>query len=273
MSGEPAKTVVVTGACGGMGRACVANFAPRARVIAVDIDPARVEALAAQWNAKGHDVVAASFDIAKPGAAEELARLTLRLGVPRALVHTAGLSPTMGDPERVMAVNLIATQRLADAFIDIAVPGFAAVIVASIAAHSVRPEGLLADLLMQPLAPDFWTNIAPFCPNSEASYAFSKWGAMILCEREAAKWGRKGARINSVSPGVIDTPMGRQEAAHQGAVMEMMIQICPAGRWGQPQDIAGAVEYLCSDAASFVTGTDLRIDGGTVSALRHSTSG
>jgi NAD(P)-dependent dehydrogenase (short-subunit alcohol dehydrogenase family) len=256
-----------------MGRACVGSFAPRARVIAVDIDSARVDALAAEWNAKGRDVVSASFDIAKPGAAEELAALTLRAGVPAALVHTAGLSPTMGDPARIMAVNLIATQRLVDAFFDIAVPGFAAVIVASIAAHSVCPEGLLADLLMKPLAPDFWTNIAPFCPSSEASYAFSKWGAMILCEREAAKWGRKGARINSVSPGVIDTPMGRKEAAHQGAVMEMMIKTCPMDRWGQPQDIAGAVEYLCSEAASFVTGVDLRVDGGTVPALRHSTAG
>jgi NAD(P)-dependent dehydrogenase (short-subunit alcohol dehydrogenase family) len=271
MSSELRHTVVVTGACGGMGGACVARFAPRARVIAVDIDPARVDALADEWNAKGHDVVPAALDIATAGAAVELAQLTVRSGAPSALVHTAGLSPTMGDPERIMAVNLIATQRLADAFIEIAVPGFAAVIIASIAAHSVRPEGALADLLMKPLAPDFWTNIAPFCPNSEASYAFSKWGAMILCEREAAKWGRKGARINSVSPGVIDTPMGRREAAHQGTVMEMMIKICPAGRWGRPEDIAGAVEYLCSDAASFVTGVDLRVDGGTIPALRYST--
>jgi NAD(P)-dependent dehydrogenase (short-subunit alcohol dehydrogenase family) len=146
-----------------------------------------------------------------------------------------------------------------------------AVIIASIAGHSVRPEGALADLLMKPLAPDFWTKIAPFCPNSEASYAFSKWGAMMLCEREAAKWGRKGARINSVSPGVIDTPMGRREAAHQGAVMEKMINICPAARWGRPEDIVVAVEYLCSDAASFVTGIDLRVDGGTIPALRYST--
>ncbi|MEA3180227.1 MAG: hypothetical protein QOI59_3750 [Gammaproteobacteria bacterium] len=271
MSGDQRQTVVVTGACGGMGRACVASFAPRARIIAVDIDPARVNALAEEWNAKGHDVVPASFDLVAVGVAEELAQLTLGSGTPAAFVHTAGLSPTMGDPERVMAVNLIATQRLVDAFAEIAVPGFTAVIIASIAAHSVRPEGALADLLMKPLAPDFWRKIAPFCPNSEASYAFSKWGAMMLCEREAAKWGRKGARINSVSPGVIDTPMGRQEAAHQGAVMEMMINICPAGRWGRPEDIAGAVEYLCSDAASFVTGVDLRVDGGTIPALRYST--
>jgi NAD(P)-dependent dehydrogenase (short-subunit alcohol dehydrogenase family) len=261
--------VVVTGACGGMGRACVSSFAPRARIIAVDIDPQRVEALAQEFRSAGHDVSGACYDISSADAAVELAQLAARSGVLSALVHTAGLSPSMGDAQRIMDVNLVATQRLADAFVDIAEPGFSAVMIASTAGHYYEPEAEAIELMSAPLATDFWPRLAPHCPNSDVSYGFSKWGVIALCEREAARWGRKGARINSVSPGIIDTPMGRREAAEHGPQMEMMVNICPAGRWGRSEDIAGAVTYLCSDAASFVTGIDLRVDGGTTSALRH----
>jgi NAD(P)-dependent dehydrogenase (short-subunit alcohol dehydrogenase family) len=269
MPSEQKKVVVITGACGGMGRACVDRFAPHARILAVDIDPQRVAALVEEWRTAGRDVIGASLDISAADAAAELARLTVQSGVPCSLVHTAGLSPTMGDPRRIMEVNLLASQRLTNAFLDIAVPGFAAVLIASTAGHMVQPDGQVAKLLSTPLDRDFWPRMAPFCPSSEASYSFSKWGVIALCEREAARWGRRGARINSVSPGVIDTPMGRQEAAHQGTQMQMLIEICPAGRWGQAQDIAHAVHYLCSEAASFVTGIDVRVDGGTTAALRH----
>jgi NAD(P)-dependent dehydrogenase (short-subunit alcohol dehydrogenase family) len=269
MSGDLKNVVVITGACGGMGRACAARFASQAQILAVDLDAQRVETLAAELRSAGHDVTGAMFDLGAADAAAQLARLTLRYGIPWRLIHTAGLSPSMGDPQRIMAVNLVASQRLADAFLDIAVPGFAAVMIASMAGHLVQPEDAIARLLSTPLDREFWTGAAPFCPSSELSYSFSKWGVIELCEREAARWGRKGARINSVSPGVIDTPMGRQEAAHQGTQMQMLTQICPAGRWGRAEDIANAVEYLCSEAASFVTGTDLRVDGGTTAAVRH----
>jgi NAD(P)-dependent dehydrogenase (short-subunit alcohol dehydrogenase family) len=262
--------VVITGACGGMGRACVATFAPRARIVAVDMDSARVAALAQEFQSAGHDVIGACHDIAAADAPAALARLAAGSGHPAALVHTAGLSSAMADPVRIMDVNLIATQRLADAFLDIATPGFSAVMVASISGHLYQPESAVIQLLSAPLAEDFWRLVSPFCPDSVAAYGLSKWGVITLCEREAARWGRKGARINSLSPGVIDTPMGRLElTSPHGPQIENLLRICPAGRWGTPEDIAGAAAYLCSEAASFVTGIDLRVDGGTTATLKQ----
>lgn len=261
--------VVITGACGGIGRVCVTGFAPRSRIIAVDVDQRRVAALAEEFCSAGYDVMGVRHDISSPASAAELAQLASEAGAPTALVHTAGLSPSMGDPQRIMEVNLVATQRLADAFLEIAGPGFSAVMIASTAGHYCRPEGEAAKLLSEPLGADFWARLAPHCRDSDTSYNLSKWGVIALCEREAARWGRKGARINSVSPGLIDTPMGRLEAAQHPEGIEQLSRICPVGRWGRPEDIAGAVAYLCSDAASFVTGVDLRVDGGVTSALRH----
>jgi NAD(P)-dependent dehydrogenase (short-subunit alcohol dehydrogenase family) len=261
--------VVITGACGGMGRVCVAAFAPRARIIAVDLDRVRVEALAEELRSSGCDVTGVRLDISSAGSAAELAQLARGAGTPAALVHTAGLSPSMGEPQRIMDVNLIATQGLANAFFEVAAPGFSAVMIASTAGHYYRPEADLAKWLSEPLAADFWPKVASHCPNSDISYGLSKWGVIALCEREAARWGRKGARINSVSPGLIDTPMGRLEAAQHPEGIGRLSEICPVGRWGRPEDIAGAVAYLCSEAASFVTGIDLLVDGGTTSALRH----
>src|SRR5699024_4985539 len=96
-----------------------------------------------------------------------------------------------------------------------------------------------------------------------AAYAFSKLGVNLIVEDQAWVWGEKGARLVSLSPGIIDTLMGRQEESQQ-AVMKSLIEHTPLRRKGQPEEIASAVEFLLSDAASFISGTDLLVDGGSV---------
>ena len=88
-----------------------------------------------------------------------------------------------------------------------------------------------------------------------------------MCERRALDWGAFGARLVSVSPGVVWTPMGQEEAA-SGHRAQAMADATPMGRWGTADDIAGTVEFLASDAASYITGCDIRVDGGAVAAMR-----
>ena len=138
------------------------------------------------------------------------------------------------------------------------------VVIASMAAHS-GDFSKLASVLDNPLGAEVVGLAAGITP--PAAYAFSKYGVVRLVEREAKRWGERGARIVSVSPGLIDTSMGRAER-DSAPVVQKLIDAQPVPRMGTVDEIADAVEFLLSARASFITGTDLIVDGGSV-ALQH----
>ena len=98
--------------------------------------------------------------------------------------------------------------------------------------------------------------------DSNIAYNYSKRGVILLCQNASVKWGEKGARIISVSPGIIMTPMAEEAARKYPERMQHLESITPLKRTGKPEDIANVVKFLVSDEASFVTGTDLLVDGG-----------
>jgi NAD(P)-dependent dehydrogenase (short-subunit alcohol dehydrogenase family) len=258
--------VVITGASGGMGQACARRLGKNHPLLLVDINAAAVDAVAATLQQEGYRVTPFCADIATPDAIAQLVATTQSLGPLHALVHTAGLSPTMADARRIMDVNWVATYRLAEAFLSNIEPEGCAVLIASTSAYFVPANPELDALFADPLAPDFWTRIESIASTPESSYALSKRAVMHYCERATTKWGQRGARIVSISPGVIATPMGRQEMKSK-PIMTQMVAVTPLQRQGVADDIAAGVEFLCSDAASFISGIDLRIDGGMVPVM------
>lgn len=252
------RTVVVTGAASGMGRACVERIRDLGDVVfAVDVRAPEIEG-----------TVGIACDITDARAVAQLASQVAGAGTFRALVHAAGISPTMADARRVLEVNLVGTQLLLNVFGPLVEPGSAAVCFASTAAHQVAPfmnpewEALLAD----PLAVDFLDRaVAVTSGDSGFGYGLSKVGVMRAVSRAANPWGRRGGRVNSVSPGIIDTPMGRLELEHQPA-MQQMLADTPLSRLGQADEVAAVAAFLVSDGASFVNGIDVLVDGGYIRA-------
>jgi len=273
--------VVVTGALGGMGSATARAFAASgARLLLTDLDAARLAEMADDLSARGAECATIVSDLADPGSIADLVDAVADGGGLRTLVHTAGLSPSMADWKTVLDVDYLGTVRLLDGLLPHAGAGTAAICFASIAAHQGHPIGAeTLKALDDPRHPDFIDRVAATADGeitSGIAYIWAKTAVVRLCERAAVTWGARGARVVSLSPGLIDTPMGRLELDNPRK--KPLLALTPLVRArhegqsvlpGRCDDIAATVAFLASDAASFVSGCDIRVDGGLVGALRH----
>jgi len=265
MAQEPQGAIIITGAAGGMGRPAALRLARRGQpLILCDISAERLESLAAELRAQGASVTTLAADVAAPSFPGNLLALAGDARI-AALIHTAGLSPTMADGERVLEVNYLATERLVKAVEPRMARGGCAVLISSCSAYMIPQPDLVAAVTAM-VAGGGRNAVAPYLASPQAAYPVSKLGVIKLVAREAKAFGARGARIASISPGFIDTEMGRAEeqASEQ---MRAMIRNVPLARLGAGDEIAAVAEFLCSPAASYVTGCDIKVDGGILATM------
>jgi NAD(P)-dependent dehydrogenase (short-subunit alcohol dehydrogenase family) len=275
-SPAPADHVyVITGGAGGMGLACARALATQGRLLLLDVHDGQLEQARATLGSEGVAAETLRCDVTSPEDVEAVADRICALGQFRSLIHTAGVSPEMADGHRVLDVDLGGSVRITDAVFPLVVPGSSAILVGSIAGCADLGPAVEA-LLDDPLAAGFADAMEGALGrpiDSMTAYVLAKRGVARLVERLAAPWGAKGGRTVAVVPGLIDTPMGRLELERQ-PVMAAMIELTPVKRPGQPlpgrpADIASAVAFLASDSAAFISGCDLRVDGGLIGATHH----
>ena len=251
-------TNVVVGAASGIGAAAAARLVGRGRLIVADIDGERVKAVATELGGNAWPV---ACDITDAAHVAHLAAHVERLG---ALVVTAGVSPSTAEPKRIFEVSLAGRTRVVDAFEPKLGNGSVAVLLAAAGAHAVPSIPVLTALLDNPLDRDVHEALLARgldADDPRIAYAFANFGVLRLVRRRAAKWGGYGARILSVSPGMIDTPMGRLEARRWPMIADI-VTTSPLGRAASPDEIAAVIDFISSGAASYMTGTDVLVDGG-----------
>ena len=235
-----------------------------------DLNPARASWAAEALRSEGGDAVGMACDVTEPLAVALLCEEVAELGGFQVLAQVAGLSPSMGDFRTIIGVNLLGATAVADGLRPFAPVGGAAILIASLAAHGFSPTDAVEALLRNPddraLADKLARELGDAQATPQMAYTLSKHGLITYCRRQAPAWGERGARIVSLSPGLIATPQGAREFEKSASKFRLYEQT-PLRREGTMLEIADAIEFLASDKASFISGTDLLIDGGLYAAL------
>ena len=264
MSEAGGGVAIVTGAAGGMGRATAVALAQAGySLILSDLDREALEAFATTLRADSGIVSGDVTDEDYP-ARIVTALKGRRIGV---LAHAAGVSPTMADGRRIFAINFTATKRLVEVLLPSMAQGGVAVLVASNSGQLIA--GAIFDKVARKLLKGKISLLGTLMlRNSRAAYPLSKRAVQLYAQAMAPAFGAVGARIVSVSPGIIDTDMGRREHS-ASPEMQRMIEVTPIGRQGEAEEIASVIVFLASPQASYISGTDILVDGGTIAGVAN----
>jgi NAD(P)-dependent dehydrogenase (short-subunit alcohol dehydrogenase family) len=253
---------VITGGAGGMGLASARRLAATGAVLLADVSQSALEIASTALNAEG---IAAETVVCDVSAENDIAATVAAVGNRRlgALVHVAGLrlADSIAD---IFRVNVSGTRMLLDQFEAILQPGSIGICIGTLAAHtahSVVPE--IDALLQGGISDEALTALAA---TTEQAYPLSKRAVLKMVEQRAKRWGLKGARLLSLSPGLIATPRGL--AIMDNPAIVNLLKASAIERLGYPDEIATVVEFLASESAAYITGTDILVDGGMLAAMR-----
>jgi NAD(P)-dependent dehydrogenase (short-subunit alcohol dehydrogenase family) len=264
------KVIVVTGP-GSIGQAVVRRIGAGKRLLVADIKQENADAAAKTLSEAGFEVTAAAVDISSRASVEALVRQATSMGEVHGLVHAAGVSPSQASPETILKVDLYGTALLMEEFGKVIAEGGAGVVIASQSGHrlpplSVEQNHALATTPVEQLLDLPMLQLAEV-KDSLHAYQLSKRGNSLRVMFEAVRWAKRGARVNVISPGIIITPLAKDElSGPRGAGYRRMIDGCPAKRAGTPDEVGNVAALLMGADGAFITGSDILMDGGVTSS-------
>jgi len=266
----PTNVIVVIGA-GSIGQAIARRVSAGKRVLLADLRQENAAAAAKVLSEAGFEVSTATVDVSSRASVHALVEQATAMGEVTGVIHAAGVSPTQASPATILKVDLYGTALVLEEFGNVIARGGAGVVIASQSGHrlgalTAEQNKLLAltpteELLALPmLQPDKITD-------SLHAYQISKRGNSLRVMVEAIRWGKRGARVNTISPGIIMTPLAKDElTGPRGAGYRRMIELSPAGRVGTPDEVGNIGALLMGADGAFITGSDFLMDGGVTAA-------
>ncbi|WP_026282900.1 SDR family oxidoreductase [Rhizobium sp. 2MFCol3.1] len=267
------KDVVVIIGAGGIGMAIARRQGIGKTVLLADVNEKTVQQAAEELRGASYTVETRAVDVSSRESVAALADYAATLGAVMQVVNTAGLSPNMAPVDKVLEVDLYGAAVVFDEFERVIAPGGAGLVISSMAGHmmpTLPPEqdhALAFTPTEELLALPFLQ--ADAVPNTLVAYMIAKRANHLRVQATAMSWGEKGARVNSISPGIIVTPLARHELESEiGDIYRAMVEASPVKRMAPPEEVALAAAYLLGPDAGFVTGSDLLIDGGVIAAMR-----
>ena len=262
--------IVVIGA-GSIGQAIARRVSAGKQVVLADLNQGNADAAAEVLGNAGFEVSTMTVDVSSRQSVHALVDAAAALGDVTGVIHAAGVSPSQASPETILAVDLYGTAVLLEEFGNVIARGGAGVVIASQSGHrldALTPEENTAlattpadELLALPmLQPDQVTDPLH-------AYQLAKRGNSLRVMAEAVRWGKRGARINTISPGIIFTPLAKDElTGPRGEGYRRMIELSPAGRGGTPDEVGTVGALLMGQDGAFITGSDFLMDGGVTAS-------
>jgi NAD(P)-dependent dehydrogenase (short-subunit alcohol dehydrogenase family) len=264
------KISVITGASSGMGAAITLALGREYHLLITSSNEKKLEDTLSSLRGKGIAVDGVVCDVAQREHVQKLVKEAETLGEIANVVNCAGIAPAHATAEKVFTVNAMGTAYLMEAFLPIMKAGSVLINFSSTAPYIVPESSIPKDTLrLDPRKPDFLEkNLELLRQAGERgggmAYVNSKWFVKDYAARSAARFGKKGVRIISISPGNITTPMYYNESKESS---DSMLPKTPLGRHGRPEEIGDVVAFLVSGKASFITGVDIQIDGGVAAGI------
>jgi NAD(P)-dependent dehydrogenase (short-subunit alcohol dehydrogenase family) len=265
--------VVVIIGSGGIGQAIARRQGCGKIILLADNNAGVLAEAATALSHASYNVETQLVDVTSRASVRALADRAAALGNVTQVINTAGLSPNMAPPAKVLAVDLYGVALVFDEFERVIAPGGCGIVISSMAGHMPAPlpadqEHALAhtpteDLLALPFLQ------ADAVRDSMQAYGIAKKANHLRVQAASLSWGDKGARVNSISPGIIATPLAQHEmASESGPIYRAMIEASPAKRMASADEVASVAAFLLGPEANFITGSDILMDGGVIAAMR-----
>lgn len=266
------KEVIALLGAGSMGSAIVKKIAAGRKVLLGDISEENLKKVKEEFRYGGYDVETFVVNALEKDSVEAFAKKAASLGPVMYYIHTAGASPHQTDPGHILKLDMVGTGYAVDAFGKVMAKGGAGLLISSQTGYMHRlPDEVELQILSTPTEKlmdlPYIQEVA--MKDSGIAYMIAKRVNHLQAQRAAATtWKARRARINTISPGVIVTPLAYDEFAAAGEGYQQMIDASAAERVGTSEEIAEAAAFLLGEHAGFITGTDLLIDGGVIAAIR-----
>lgn len=265
------KDVIVVIGAGSIGQAIARRVGAGKHVLLADLRAENADAAAQTLGDAGFDVSTAVVDVTSRASVHAVVETARSIGPITGLIHAAGVSPTQASAATILKVDLYGTALVLEEFGNAIARGGAAVVIASQSGHRLPALTAEQNKALATTPVDELLALAMLQPDRVTdplhAYQISKRGNALRVMAEAVRWGQRGARVNTISPGIIVTPLARDElAGPRGAGYRRMLELSPAGRAGTPDEVANVGALLMGADGAFITGSDFLMDGGVTAA-------
>ena len=268
---SPVKSVVVVIGAGSIGQAIARRVSAGKHVLLADLRAENAAAAAEVLSNAGFEVSTATVDVSSRESIHKLAQAAAAFGQVTGLIHAAGVSPSQASPATILAVDLYGTAVVLEEFGNVIAVGGAGVVIASQSGHRLGALPAEQDKALATTPADELLSLPMLQPDKVKdalhAYQLAKRGNSLRVMAEAVRWGRRGARVNTISPGIIITPLAKDElTGPRGEGYRRMISLCPVGRPGTPDEVGNVGALLMGADGAFITGSDFLMDGGVTAS-------